>query len=110
VTHHDNLEFLEDIIPKTAPYKEIKEKAAAARARLNGEKSAATAGDEERPADGMPNGKKSKSIINGGGSSSTNGFARSRVLSADSADPNAQLQAEMIQAHQSQDGDVDMTG
>ncbi|KXX83387.1 DNA polymerase epsilon subunit C [Madurella mycetomatis] len=113
VTHQDNLEFLEDIIPKTSSYKDVKGKAAAARARLKGEKSG-VAGEDDRPTDGMPNGKKAKSIMNGGGSSpSTNGFSRSRVLSSDGGDANAQLEAEMLQAQRSQagqDGDVDMTG
>ncbi len=36
VTHHDHLEFLEDIIPKAQPYKKIKEQAAARRAKVQG--------------------------------------------------------------------------
>ncbi|KAK0715886.1 histone-fold-containing protein [Lasiosphaeris hirsuta] len=118
VSHHDNLEFLEDIIPKTSTYKQVKSQAAVTRAKLKGEKSgpagAAAAGpaDEEEDLAAMPNGKKQKSIMNGAGGNSTNGFSRSRVLSVDE-DPNAQLEMEMRQAHrsrQSQDGDVDMTG
>lgn len=114
VAHQDNLEFLEDIIPKTTSYKDIKGKAAAARARLKGEKAGA-AGEDDRPTDGfMPNGKKPKSIImNGSGPSPpTNGFSRSRVLSSDAAEPNAQLEADMIQARSQggNDNDVDMTG
>ncbi|KAL2260755.1 hypothetical protein VTK26DRAFT_5147 [Humicola hyalothermophila] len=111
VTHHDNLEFLEDVIPKTASYKDVKGKAAAARARLNGEKSAATAAEDDRPTDSMPNGKKPKSIINGSkGSPATNGFPKSHMLSSPAGDPSAQLELEMRQAEQSHDGDVDMTG
>ncbi|RWA03511.1 hypothetical protein EKO27_g11594, partial [Xylaria grammica] len=34
VSHQDNLQFLEDIIPKTVPYKQIKAHAAATRANL----------------------------------------------------------------------------
>ncbi|KAK4134098.1 histone-fold-containing protein [Trichocladium antarcticum] len=110
VTHHDNLEFLEDIIPKTAAYKEVKAKAAAARARINGDKSAKGPAEDDRPTDGMPNGKKAKSIMNGSGSPPTNGFSRSHVLSSPAADPSAQLELEMRQAEQTHDGDVDMTG
>ncbi|KAI0459523.1 histone-fold-containing protein, partial [Xylaria acuta] len=36
VSHHDNLQFLEDIVPKTVPYKQIKAHAAATRANLSG--------------------------------------------------------------------------
>jgi hypothetical protein len=107
VAHQDNLEFLEDVIPKTSSYKEIKAKAAAARARVSGEKAAGTAAaEDERPTDGMPNGKKAKSAVNG---SVANGVSRGRVLSSDAADPNDQLEMEMRQAQQT-DGDVDMTG
>ena len=54
----------------------------------------------------LPNGggKKSKSSVNGSGS--TNGLGSSRVLADD--DPNAQLELEMRQARQNQD--VDMSG
>ncbi|KAK4041724.1 hypothetical protein C8A01DRAFT_45157 [Parachaetomium inaequale] len=110
VTHQDNLEFLEDIIPKTTSYKEIKGKTAAARARVSGEKTAgAAAAEDERPADGMPNGKRPKSIMNGAASPAANGFSRGRVLSSDAVDPNDQLETEMKQAQQN-DEDVDMTG
>lgn len=40
VSYSDNLEFLEDLIPRTVPYKKIKDQAAATRAQLMGEKSA----------------------------------------------------------------------
>lgn len=107
VAAHDNLEFLEDIIPKTVPYKDIKNKAAVTRAKLATEKmDGMAAAVDDRPTDGMPNGKKHKSIING----TTNGFSRSHVLSPDASDPSAQLQREMRQAQHSHDGDVDMTG
>ncbi|KAI1759437.1 hypothetical protein GGR53DRAFT_471348 [Hypoxylon sp. FL1150] len=36
VAHTDNLEFLEDVIPKTAPYKQIKAAAARTRAQFGG--------------------------------------------------------------------------
>lgn len=111
VTHQDNLEFLEDIIPKTTSYKEVKGKAAAARARVSGEKSgkaATAAAEEDRPTEGMPNGKRPKSIMNGN-APSANGLTRVGVLSSDAIDPNDQLETEMRQAQQ-QDEDVDMTG
>ena len=111
MTHQDNLEFLEDIIPKTTSYKEIKGKTAAARARVTGDKTAgAAAAEDDRPADGVPNGKRAKSIMNGAASSAANGFPpRGRVLSSDAVDPNDQLETEMKQAQQN-DEDVDMTG
>ncbi|KAK3294624.1 histone-fold-containing protein [Chaetomium fimeti] len=110
VTHQDNLEFLEDIIPKTTSYKEVKNKTAAARARVSGEKTGkAAAAEEDRPKDGMPNGKRPKSIMNGT-ASPANGLARGAVLSSDAADPNDQLETEMRQAQEHDDGDVDMTG
>lgn len=36
ITHQDNLEFLDDTIPKTQPYREVKQKAAETRAKLSG--------------------------------------------------------------------------
>ncbi|KAK3901619.1 histone-fold-containing protein [Staphylotrichum tortipilum] len=113
VTHQDNLEFLEDVIPKTTSYKEVKAKTAAARARVSSEKSGATgAAAGTAGADALPNGKRApKSIMNGHGSNglSVNGLSRSRMLSSDAADPNDQLEMEMRQA-QRMDEDVDMTG
>ncbi|KAK4099621.1 histone-fold-containing protein [Parathielavia hyrcaniae] len=108
VTHQDNLEFLEDVIPKTTSYKEVKAKAAAARARVSGGKGGGKAAAEgERPTDGgLPNGKRPKTVVNGNG---VNGLSRGRVLSSDAADPNDQLETEMREAHRN-DGDVDMTG
>ncbi len=111
VIHQDNLEFLEDIVPKTTSFKEAKARTAATRARLSGDKSGAAAGaDHERPTDsGLPNGKRQKSIMNGNGASGANGFSRARVLSSDAVDPNDQLEMEMRQAQQ-HDEDVNMTG
>ena len=87
MTHHDNLEFLEDIIPKTTSYRDVKGKAAAARARLKGEKSGGP-GEDDQSAEGMPNGKKPKGIMNGKGSSpSANGFVT--VYPCDESRPNA---------------------
>lgn len=44
VSHQDNLQFLEDIIPKTVSYKQIKAHAAATRASLSGGAKAGAAG------------------------------------------------------------------
>ncbi|KAK1506696.1 histone-like transcription factor and archaeal histone [Colletotrichum tamarilloi] len=108
VNHHDNLEFLEDVIPKTVPYKQIKDSAAAA--RLN-----------PRKADQEP--KKRQSTLktkgaNAGASSSgnsngVNGTAAAAALDPVTAvihsdDPSAQLVAEARCA--AGDEDVDMTG
>ncbi|KAK4204834.1 histone-fold-containing protein [Triangularia verruculosa] len=116
VAHQDNLEFLEDVVPKTTSYKDVKGKAAAARTRVKGEKSgaaaaAAAAADAERGGEGaMPNGKKHKAT-NGTHSSPANGIQRSRILSSDSGDPNAQLEAEAELARRGGSGeDVNMTG
>ncbi|GAO18052.1 hypothetical protein UVI_02042980 [Ustilaginoidea virens] len=38
VSHQDHLEFLEDIVPKTAPYKKVKAAAETTQARLRGGK------------------------------------------------------------------------
>ncbi|KAK1445429.1 histone-like transcription factor and archaeal histone [Colletotrichum cuscutae] len=108
VNHHDNLEFLEDVIPKTVPYKQIKDSAAAA--RLN-----------PRKADQEP--KKRQSTLktkgaNAGASSSgnsngVNGTAAAAALDPVTAvihsdDPSAQLVAEARRA--AGDEDIDMTG
>lgn len=78
---------------------------------MSGEKTAGTAAaEEDRPADGVPNGKRSKSIMNGTASPAANGLSRGRVLSSDVVDPSDQLEMEMRQAQQHHDGDVDMTG
>ncbi|KAK0722072.1 hypothetical protein B0T26DRAFT_825247 [Lasiosphaeria miniovina] len=110
VTHHDNLEFLEDVIPKTTTYKQIKVQAAATRAKLKGDKAAAAAAAAAAAGTGTGTGTSKHKGINGSVSSSkTNGVSsRRRVLSLD-ADPSAQLELEMRQAHSAaRDEDVDM--
>lgn len=89
VNHHDNLEFLEDVIPKTIPYKKIKDQAAISRAN-------------PRKADSEP--KKRQSTTNGVNGTAAGPAAAAAAMQDD--DPNAQLEAEARQA----DGDVDMTG
>ncbi|KAJ3952888.1 hypothetical protein N0V92_010651 [Colletotrichum tropicale] len=88
VNHHDNLEFLEDVIPKTIPYKKIKDQAAISRAN-------------PRKADSEPKKRQSTNGVNG----TAAGPAAAAAAMQDD-DPNAQLEAEARQA----DGDVDMTG
>lgn len=100
MNHKDNLEFLEDVIPKTTPYKQIKEKTAATRAKLsNGTKTGAEGEDAS-----LPNGKKQKSLVNG----TLNGFATSsKVLKPeDIVNPEVEEEPRPV-AH---DGDVQMTG
>ncbi|RKU49008.1 hypothetical protein DL546_009680 [Coniochaeta pulveracea] len=107
VLHHDNLEFLEDTIPKTAPYKAVKDQAAATRAKLQGKKPEGT-GAEVAEAAGQPNGKKAKT----NGSAKVNGNTTGARFVVDEEDPNAQLEMEMRQRGKpdGDDEDVNMTG
>lgn len=95
VSHQDNLEFLEDVVPKTVPYKKIKAAVQATQARLRGENTPETKRDKiPAPA---ANGTK-KGLANG---------ASSRAED----DPSMQLELEMRQAATAtRDGDVSMTG
>ncbi|KAK0119782.1 hypothetical protein ONS95_011215 [Cadophora gregata] len=81
VAHHDNLEFLVDIVPKTIPYKEAK-KIASGPSKTNGESSVEV---------GQTTLDILKPTANG-----TNGFgAHDTSLDDDEADdPNAQLEKE----------------
>ncbi|KAH6660379.1 histone-fold-containing protein [Truncatella angustata] len=119
---HDNLEFLEDLVPKTVKFKDVKATAAATRASLRGGRSADDAEDEE-PRAPAPNGTKkhkssaSRSSLNGsvdigsmlGNGRGANGTEPRRQSDAEdnSADPNDQLEMEMRQAR-GNDGDVEM--
>lgn len=94
VNHHDNLEFLEDVIPKTVPYKKIKDQAAAARI-------------QPRKADSEPKKRKSTNGVNGVVVPATASDDPAADALRDD-DPSAQLEAESRQA--AGDGDVDMTG
>ncbi|CAN8102356.1 unnamed protein product [Discula destructiva] len=67
VTHKDNLEFLDDTIPKTIPYKEVKQKAAETRAKLTGAKSGAVVTGDQPDELVQTNGKKQKTLSNGFG-------------------------------------------
>lgn len=118
VSHQDNLEFLEDIVPKTAPYKQIKAQAAAMRAQLS---SGAAVATTERPGEAQK-----EATTNGGGGSKKHrastsrsslngsfvGASGARIMSDDdgSVDPTDQLHNEMRQANGHDDDDVQMTG
>jgi DNA polymerase epsilon subunit 4 len=99
ITYQGNLEFLEDIIPKTVPYKKVKDSAAAKRAELLGEKP-----NEETFATTATNGSGRKQKNVNGGSANGSFVAREEL----SEDPNDQLEMEMQQAAASADRDVDM--
>ncbi|KPM43592.1 hypothetical protein AK830_g2964 [Neonectria ditissima] len=105
VSHQDNLEFLEDIVPKTVPYKKIKAVANATQARLRGEKTA----DDRQPTAKAPTANGAgKSIVNGNASSPFGVSARAEERQDD---PSMQLELEMRQAAGSnRDADVAMTG
>jgi len=96
VLHKDNLEFLEDVIPKTTQYRQIKDQAAATQAKLRGEKT----GDDPQ----LSNGKAQKPIANGSGS--LNGFERER--GAADEEPNRQLEMDVKKMEHGHDDDVDM--
>lgn len=81
---------MDDTIPKTQPYKEVKQKATETRAKLQGGKSA---GEQGEQAAGQPNGKRQKSI---------NGFGVHDVVKKGDEGEEA--------AVDSADGDVQMTG
>lgn len=110
VARQDNLEFLEDVVPKTVPYKAIK----------NTSKNNATSSKvaEERPA--TANGadgstvQEAPSIVNGDAAFAVRPPTRERIVVDEQQDPSEQLELEMRQAHggggQGRDGDVHMTG
>lgn len=131
VAHADNLEFLEDVIPKTTPYRQIKGQAARTRANFglsggvpgNDTEGATTdqlPGDTSGEAvakNGGGGGKKhrssaSRSSLNGGAASFV-GASGARIVIEDDdegpeMDPADQLHQEMRQARAQ--GDVHMTG
>lgn len=99
VLHHDNLEFLEDTIPKTTPYNKVREQAAATRAKLQGKKAemASEKGGDDGGKEGEPSGKKVK----------VNGKVNGKKAKVDD-DPSAQLEMEMRE--RGRDEDVEMEG
>ncbi|KIL93574.1 hypothetical protein FAVG1_03556 [Fusarium avenaceum] len=99
ISHHDNLEFLEDVVPKTIPYKNIKASAKATQARLRGDNN-----NNQTIESAMANGA-NKSIVNG------SSMGASAHLNDVQDDPNSQLEMESRQADgANRDGDVAMTG
>ncbi|KAI1457468.1 histone-fold-containing protein [Annulohypoxylon moriforme] len=121
VAAKENLEFLEDVVPKTVPYKRIKAEAAATRAQLSSNVPVADRpGETQRDAGanggGIGSGSKkhrpstSRSSLNG----SFVGASGARIVSDDDGtevDPADQLRNEMREASRGQrDEDVDMTG
>ncbi|KAF4975395.1 hypothetical protein FZEAL_7804 [Fusarium zealandicum] len=94
VSHQDNLEFLEDIVPKTVPYKKIKASAQATQTRLRGETIAQANGT-------------GKALVNGNAA----GAGSHPRAEEKQDDPSMQLELEMRQASgTNRDGDVAMTG
>ncbi|KAI8960824.1 histone-fold-containing protein [Daldinia sp. FL1419] len=130
VSHQDNLEFLEDVIPKTAPYKQIKAQAAATRNQLsNGTPGVQRPGETQREAqaaaaaatasvNGSASGSAKKSHRPSTSRSSLNGASfvgasGARIMSDDDAaemDPADQLRHEMRQANRGGQEDVHMSG
>ncbi|KAF9881748.1 histone-like transcription factor and archaeal histone [Colletotrichum karsti] len=80
VAHNDNLEFLEDVIPKTIPYKQIRDQAAISRTA-------------PKKSNAEPKKRQSTNGVNG----------------AAAAHENDQPEAQSARAP-AEDGDVDMTG
>lgn len=105
VARQDNLEFLEDVVPKTIPYKNVKASAQATQARLRGDNKIAD--DNNRPLTAQ-----SQLATNGGGPSLVNGDLTHGTPSRAAAeeDPNSQLEMEMRQAQSHHDEDVQMIG
>ncbi|UNI21994.1 DNA-directed DNA polymerase [Purpureocillium takamizusanense] len=117
VAHQDNLEFLEDVAPKTIPFKKVSAASREAQARMRGDKTAPAAADNgthRRRSNPHANGL---AAVNGNGSARGLGTAFSVALrddraSAQADDPNEQLELEMRQAAgaRARDGDVHMSG
>jgi DNA polymerase epsilon subunit 4 len=117
-SHHDHLEFLEDVVPKTVQFKKIKAVANATQTRLRGETMTDDNNNNNRPptAQGQTNGS-SATIVNGeapAASAFSLPTARPPPPPASTAaaeeDPSSQLELEMRQARGDRDADVDMTG
>ena len=134
VARQDNLEFLEDVVPKTVPFKSIKHSLKNTQSRPRGE---TATGDDSAGAPGSANRPRAAptattngdgsganaSIVNGDIPSGAAGafVARPSSRAGPSSvtlmdeDPNDQLETEMRQAAQgssgeNRDGDVQMTG
>ncbi|KAI1470493.1 histone-fold-containing protein [Daldinia caldariorum] len=131
VSHHDNLEFLEDVIPKTTPYKQIKAQAAATRNQLtSGTSAAERAAEKQQQKEGAAATTTNGAATGGGGSSTKKhkpntsrsslnganfvGASGARIMSDDDGgvemDPAEQLRHEMLQATRGGQEDVHMSG
>lgn len=82
MAHIDNLEFLVDVVPRTVPFKQVREKKAPAAPKAGNGESSAAAG--QATLDGM------SAFVNG-----ANGAAGHDAEEEEVADPNAQLEMEM---------------
>lgn len=105
VSHQDNLEFLEDTVPKTVPFKKVKATANATQARLRGEKVGPDEGMQAPVQQPTANGN--ANVVSNG-----DGATFSVPIRADERqeDPNDQLEQEMRQAGTPRDNDVSMSG
>ncbi|KAK8128082.1 hypothetical protein PG984_009190 [Apiospora sp. TS-2023a] len=124
VHHQDNLEFLEDVVPKTVKFRDIKAQAAATRATLRGERAKNDANGSVQQELPMANGSSAKKHKSSGSRSSLNGSANIAGMLGggaagsarqshddEAADPNDQLEMESRQARgEADDDDVAMTG
>ncbi|KAJ6444298.1 histone-fold protein [Purpureocillium lavendulum] len=132
VAHQDNLEFLEDVAPKTIPLKKVHAASRETQARIRGEKAAAAADDDTAaaaaPGPSSSSGQHRRrshphangaALVNGNGIGHSHGAAFSvalrnddRAAAAHTDDPNEQLEMEMRQAagSRARDGDVHMSG
>lgn len=126
VHHQDNLEFLEDVVPKTVKFRDIKAQAAATRATLRGERAKNDANGSVQQEPPVANGSSAKKHKSSGSRSSLNGSANIAGMLGggggaggsarqshddEAADPNDQLEMESRQARgEADDDDVAMTG
>lgn len=113
VAAKENLEFLEDVIPKTTLYGRIKAESAAKRAQLSSNTPTDRPGETQRDVTANGGSKKhrasnSRSSLNG----SFVGASGARIMSDDDGpeDPTDQLHDEMRQANRGEQDDVHMTG
>jgi len=123
VARQERLEFLEDVVPKTIPYRNIKAHSAETQSRL---KTVNTAGGGDEVVMGRPrtatNGSTTTSIVNGDSTfgmltspralNSTPTHPASVAALVSEEDPSQQLELEMRQANgqRGHDGDVHMSG
>lgn len=105
VSHQDSLEFLEDTVPKTVPFKKALAVASATQARMRGENISADDGLQSTQDAATTNGN-STTLVNGDAST----FSVPLRIDDKHDDPNDQLEQEMRQAAGPNDHDVSMSG